>query len=520
MARSTERFSGFRLQPASAWLDERARSSADREAVVDPRERLTYAGLHRRVVESAHMLIAHGVRRGDVVAYQLPNGVDALVVALAACWAGAVLCPIVPIYRSREVGFILDEVRPRVFVTLPEHRGRDYADEARAVCAPRTIAVLLAGAPAGGSRALSDGAHAQVPRVPRSLDQPALILFTSGTTGFAKGVVHTSRSLMVDCASLASLDGLGERDVLFVASTMTHISGALYATQLPLLLGCRLCLLDHWTAETGAAMIERERCTWTGGATPFLQALVDDPAARRHDVSSLRTFRCGGAEVPPTLIEAAQRAGINAYRSYGCTEHPTMSGMAGGDLHRRAHTDGRIHPHVEIRIVDPEDPSRDVARGDPGEILSRGPDRCRGYLRPEHDRESFGSDGWFRTGDLGCVDGDGYLKIVGRRKDLIIRKGENLSAKEIEDLVVQHPAVDEVAVVGVPDAERGERICAVVRLRRGAALSTEELARFLDRFGIARQKYPEQIAPVDEFPRTASGKIRKAELRARLAAAG
>jgi acyl-CoA synthetase len=184
-------------------------------------------------------------------------------------------------------------------------------------------------------------------------------------------------------------------------------------------------------------------------------------------------------------------------------------------LQQRAHTDGKVHAHVAIRIVDPEDPSRDVPAGMVGEILTRGPDRSAGYLRPEHNAEAFNSDGWFRTGDLGRIEREDYLVIAGRRKDIIIRKGENLSAKEIEDLVVQHPAVVEVAVIGVRDNERGERVCAVVRLREGATLAMTDLTRFLNRFGMARQKYPEQIEIVEEFPRTASGKIKKGELRAR-----
>ena len=254
------------------------------------------------------------------------------------------------------------------------------------------------------------------------------------------------------------------------------------------------------------------------GATPFLHALVHDPVAGRHDLSSLRIFRCGGAEVTPTLIGAADSAGIHAYRSYGLTEHPTLSGIAGAELRRRAHTDGEIHTHVEMRIVGPEYPFRDVPAGASGEIVTRGPDRAIGYLRAEHNPETFDSDGWCRTGDLGrIVEGD--LIIVGRRKDIIIRKGENISAKEIEELIAQHPAVEEVAVIGLPDNERGERACAVMRLRHAATLTMADLTQFLDRFGMARQKYPEQLEIVEAFPRTAAGKIKKAELRSRCARA-
>jgi cyclohexanecarboxylate-CoA ligase len=319
-------FAGFRLQSPAAWLAERGKVTPDTEAAVDPHERVTYGQLLDRVVRVAGALEARGVAAGDVVVHQLPNRIDALVLSLAVGWRGATLCPIVPIYREREVAFILDEVRPRVFVTLPESRGRAYAEEARALCAPRSIDVLLANTEGEDSIYGADGSTVQSERLERALDARSVILFTSGTTSVPKGVIHTDRNLMIDCASLSANDGLSARDVLFVASTMTHVSGLLYAQYLPLMLGCKLCLVDHWSAEAGAAMIERERCTWTGGATPFLQSLVYDPIAKRHDLSSLRIFRCGGAEVPPTLIEAADRAGIHAYRSYGSSEHPTVSG--------------------------------------------------------------------------------------------------------------------------------------------------------------------------------------------------
>ena len=514
-AMMTETCLGLRLQSPAAWLAERAELTPGAEAAVDPHERITYAQLLDRVIRAAGALEACGVGAADRVAYQLPNRLDALVLALAVSWQGATLCPIVPIYREREIGFILDEVRPRVFVTLPEQRGRARAEEARAVCAPRAIEVLFAGAE-GENSMYGAQIRTATKRMDRGLDAHSVILFTSGTTSMPKGVIHTDRTLMSDCASLAANDRLTARDVLFVASTVTHVSGLIYAQYLPLIVGCKVCLIDDWSAEAAATMIERERCTWTGGATPFLHALVHDPIARRRDLSSLRIFRCGGAEVAPSLIEAADRAGLHAYRSYGLTEHPTLSGIAGADLRRRAHTDGEIHAHVEIRIVDPECPSRDVAAGASGEVVTRGPDRAVGYLREEHNAETFDREGWCRTGDLGrIVDGD--LIIVGRRKDIIIRKGENISAKEIEDLIVQHPAVEEVAVIGLPDSERGERACAVVRLPGAKTLTLADLTRFLDGFGVARQKYPEQIEIVDEFPRTAAGKIKKAALRSRYA---
>lgn len=520
MMTSDETFAGMRLQSPVGWLAERARLTPDAEAVVDAYRRASYAQLLERVMRVAGTLEARGVRAADVVAYQLQNSIDALAVALGVGWTGATLCPIPPIYREREIAFILDEVQPRAFVTHRAYGGRPYGKEARDLCLPRSIDVLLAEAEADDEESIFGASTPARPGEPanRSLNARSVILFTSGTTAIPKGVLHTDRNLMIDCATLAANEQLSARDVLLVASTITHVSGLLYAQYLPLMLGCKLCLIDQWSAQAGASMIEREGCTWTGGATPFLQSLVWDPAARQHDLSSLRIFRCGGAEVPPTLIEAADAAGIHAYRSYGCSEHPTVSGIAGADLQRRAHTDGRIHAHLEVRIVDPDAPTRDVAAGTVGEILTRGPDQSAGYLRPEHNAEVCG-DGWFRTGDLGRIEADGYLVIAGRLKDIIIRKGENLSAKEIEDLVIQHPAVEEVAVIGVHDSERGERACAVVRLSQDATLSLVELSRFLDRFGMARQKYPEQIEIVEEFPRTAAGKIKKAELRARYARA-
>jgi cyclohexanecarboxylate-CoA ligase len=274
-------------------------------------------------------------------------------------------------------------------------------------------------------------------------------------------------------------------------------------------------LVDVWQPEEGAALIERERCTWTCGATPFLQGLVYDPAVRKHDISSLRVFRCGGADVPPKLIRDAHALGLQAFRSYGSSEHPTVSGIAGDDPDKAATTDGRVHDHVEIRIADLDDERHILPPGEVGEIQTRGPDRFLGYRDAALDRDALTVDGWLRSGDLGFLDADRYLTIVGRRKDIIIRKGENISAKEIEDVLSEHPAIEQVAVIGLPDQERGEIVTAVCVLKSGASFSFDDMTRHFGGTEIAKQKFPERLEVVGALPMTAAGKIRKSELRER-----
>jgi cyclohexanecarboxylate-CoA ligase len=290
-----------------------------------------------------------------------------------------------------------------------------------------------------------------------------------------------------------------------------------HAFLVPAVFGTRSVLMERWEPGEALALIAAERVTYMVGAPTFLRDLAHHPALAHHDVASLRLFSCGGADVDPTLVrEAAARLGCVAKRVYGSTEFPTITTTGPDDPpERRVDGEGRAIGANEIRLVDEEGVS--VPPGYEGEILARGPECFLGYRNPALDADAFTADGWFRTGDLGTVDAAGYLRITGRRKDIIIRKGENISARELEDLIAAHPAVAEVAVVGLPDPAAGEIACAVVRVRGGAPPpSLADLTAHLSAQGLSRRKLPERLELVDDFPRTASGKVVKRALRARL----
>lgn len=500
-------------------LRDAARRHPERTAVVDGDRRWSFARLDTAVDRFARGLLRLGVEPGDVVSFQLPNGIEAIVVHHAAQRCGAVSNPIVPIYREREVGFILRQARTRVLVVPDTFRRFDHRSMAEGLRASvpeleHVVVVGEAGPASVGFDAV--GTDGPPPDVARSSSDVALLLYTSGTESDPKGVLHSHDTLTYECRSVIELYGLDERDVVFMASPVTHITGLLYGMQLPMMLGAPVVLQDVWDVPRALRLIEAERCTFTVGATPFLHGIVHAPELADHDVSSLRTFVCGGAGVPPSLIrEARERTGMVATRVYGSTECPIVTGSAPtAPLDQHADNDGVALAPSELRLVDADGAA--VPDGAPGELEVRGPDLCLGYLDATLNAKAFTDDGWFRTGDLAALDGAGRMRIVGRAKDIIVRGGENLSAGEIEDLLIEHPAVDEVAVVGAPDPVLGERACAFVVGVPGLELG--DLVDFLRSRRLATQKLPERLELVPSLPRTASGKIQKHRLRALLRA--
>ncbi|BDB62832.1 cyclohexanecarboxylate-CoA ligase [Rhodococcus sp. RDE2] len=500
------------------YLATAAAAVPDRMALAEPTRSLTFAEFDAAVNALASALQAHGIAPGDVVSWQLPNWIEACVVHLAAIRIGAVSNPIIPIYRHTETAFILRQSASRIVFVPSVFRNFDYAamacEIARELDEPPTVVVVGEGSPAGGIRydAFVDGAE-KPNRVDRSPDDVVLLLYTSGTTSDPKGAMHSHNTLNYENRSIADLLELSESDVIFMPSPVGHITGILYGIQLPPMLRSGVALLDVWSPQAGMSLIDEYRCTTTVAATPFLHGIVHDPSGSSHDLSSMRNFLCGGADVPPDLvIEATDTLDALVARVYGSTEFPTASaGKRNDPLTKRATTDGRAIKSAEIRIVD--DDMQDVTPGIPGEILLRGPEMFLGYLDNRLNDSAFTADGWFRSGDLGRLDTEGYLEIVGRKKDIIIRGGENLSAKEVEDHLFAHPMIADVAVVGSPDPVLGERVCAIVVPEPEVDIELEHLTGWLIERNIARQKLPESLIVVDELPRTASGKVQKFKLR-------
>lgn len=498
------------------YLEAAAVATPERLAVVDGTTRLTYTDLLDRVRRIAAGLRRLGVGPGDVVAMQLPNWWEALAVHFAVLRLGAVSNPVMPILRERDLAYVLEKGGAKVLVSAAEYRGFDHgtlgvrlAEQLPALEHVVTVRGTREGAlDFDDLAAEADGGEAQPGR---TADDPVVLLYTSGTEARPKGAVHSHNTLGYENRTMIELYRLTSDDVMWAPSPIAHITGVLYAFHLGTMLGSPVVLQDVWNPEDGLRLIEAERCSFVVAATPFLHGITYSPELSHVDASSLRIFVCGGADVPPGLIHDAGRLlGVQAMRLYGSTEIPTLTSTpADAPVELRSTTDGRAIADAEVRVVD--DAGREVAPGEPGRLLARGAEAMLGYL--DVPVQPFDDEGWLDTGDLGRMDAAGYVQIVGRRKDIILRGGENISAKEVEDLLYAHPDIADVAVVAYPDPRLTERACAVVVPRPGATVDLASVVAFLDAQSIARQKYPERIEIVDQLPKTPTGKIQKFRLR-------
>jgi acyl-CoA synthetase (AMP-forming)/AMP-acid ligase II len=485
---------------------------------VDHAARVTLAEVVARSEVVASGLHARGLRSGDVVAVQVPNWVEGAVAYAAAMLLGAVIVPIVHIYGPAEVGFILRQSRARVLIVPDRWRRIDYTarlQDLGPVPDLETIVVIGDDVPAGAVswRELERGLAGSLPAPTWSSGDVAFQIYTSGTTGEPKGVQHSHDTMLAEVRSLAAMsEGEAQRATLgsFPAG---HIAGVLSFLR-TFVIGTTSVLLDSWDPHLAARLVEEHGVESTAGTPYFLTSLLEAADAEGRDLSSLTRFMVGAANVPRSVVELADERGIAAYRAYGSTEHPTVtSGAADDPIDARAGTDGRVTPGNEVRIVD--DDGHDVPPGARGEVATRGPELFLGYSDPALDVDAFLAGGWYLTGDIGVYEG-GFLTIVDRKKDIIIRGGENISSKEVEDVLVEHPSVADAAVVAAPDARLGETVCAFVVLRPGATLDLDGVRGHFRAAGLAVQKTPERLEVVGELPRGHGGKVQKVELRRRL----
>ena len=460
-----------------------------------------------------------GVGPGDVVAVQLPSWYEGAVAQAAAALCGAVILPVISIYGPREVGFILRQSEAKVLVLADSFRGRDHtAMLSQLGPLPQLNAVVVVGDRVPEGALAWDDLLGRLagPYVAPSLDPHALamLVYTSGTTAEPKGVQHSHASLLAEVHSAVMLRDAGPSVRSLAAFPSGHVAGLLGLLRI-LVLGTPTVMVDVWEAGHAARLIDEHAITSSVGAPVHLAALLDERERGAASLDTLTEFMVGGASVPPSLVERADAMGLAAYRCYGSSEHPTISsGVPTDPLRKRATTDGRIVPGSEVRLVDDE--GRDVPPGEPGEVASRGGELFIGYRDAGLDAASFLPGRWFLTGDVGRLDEDGFLTITDRKKDIIVRGGENISSKEVEDVLAQHPSVTEAAAVALPDERYGERVCAFVVLRAGQSLSLGDVDDLFHTAGIARQKTPERLVVVDELPRTAAGKVQKFALRAQL----
>jgi len=509
----------------AALLRARVEQDPGRLFLVDGDRRLSFADFHTVAGKLAAGLRALGIGHGDVVAWQLPSWSEGAALTVALDAIGAVATPILTIYRETEVEFVLRQTAARAFVVAGEFRGFDHRALAAAL-RPRLAdlehVIVARALPSPGMCSLDDlmdrAAQAELPPSPHGPHDVNAIFYTSGTTADPKGVLHTQSTLGSYARINTAVARTGPHDVSLLQFPLAHIGGVGSFVTTPLLVGSAVVYLDVWDAERALSAIEREGVTSAGGPPAVLQGLLDAPGFAPARVRTLRGAATGAADVPPELIRRLRTAiGVASYRSYGMTECPMLSsGRADDPEEKCVGTDGRVVPGARCRIVG--DDGAELPAGSEGEILVFGTQMCVGYVDRALD-EAFGADGFFRSGDLGVLDGDGYLRVTGRKKDIIIRKGENLSAKAIEDVLHEHAGIAEAAVIGVPDHERGERVCACVVARvPGEAPTLEDVARFMIARGVMRQKIPEQLEIVTALPRNATGKVKKHELRARFAA--
>jgi len=480
----------------------------------------TFAAVEEAARRFASGLRARGIEPGDLVTYQLPNRVEALIALYGIAMAGAVVVPIVHLYGAKEVRFVLDQLRPRLHVTMDAFGQLDYLASLEGIRSglPDLEQVVVVGerCPSWGVPFETVVDADPLSRIP-SVDPmaPAVIGFTSGTTADPKGVIHTGNSFTAEIEQLARYDVSPTRPIL-AAAPLAHSMGMIGGALLPLVRHHASHIIDRWDPNRALAIMKEAEIASAGGPPIFVTGLLDAPSFTPAHAALIERTGFGGAPVPPAVTDRAEAAGIDVTRCYGSTEHPTSVGSDRFDTpEHRKYTDGRALPGCDVRIVD--DASRDVGPGEVGEILTRGPELFFGYTDPALTAVAIDPEGWYHTDDLGSADADGYVTITDRKKDIIIRGGENISAAEVEDVFIRLPGVTEVAVVAAPDARLGERTCAFYALIPGRPpLELDEVRAHFGTAGIQRQKWPEELRLVTEFPRTPSGKIKKHSLRSDL----
>jgi len=511
----------------STWIWDLARARADetpdRRCAVDETGRtLSFGELAARGERTAAALQVLGVGPGVPVCWQLPTWIEALVAMVACSRLGAVQVPLLPIYRERELGVAIAQVRPAVVLTPGTWRGFDYAEmwrglaDAHVADAPPTVVVCDRSLPE------SDGVDGLPPRdaVLPAPGEHRWVFFTSGTTGAPKGARHTDDSVCAGPMTFLERIGLTADDRYPIIFPFTHVGG-IGTLVAQLVTGAAALLDEAFDATRTIPFMAAQGVTVGAGGTPLVQLYLEQQ--RRHpDVPLFPDLRCclaGAAPKPPTLHGEArdELGGRGCMSIYGLTEAPFLTATdLGDDDVVLATTEGRATAGAELRVVALD--GRVCGPGEEGELRARGPQVCLGYLDASLDGDAFDAEGYFRTGDLGTLDPAGNVVITGRIKEIIIRRGENISALEVEQVVGAHPAVADIAVLGLPDPVTGERCCAVVVLEAGAALTLEDVRAFATGAGLARQKVPEQLEVVDLLPRNAGGKVVKHELRAEILA--
>ena len=499
-----------------------ARAMPDKIAVVDNHgATYTYSALDHAASCLANWMLAKGIESGDRIAFQLPGWCEFTVIYLACLKIGAVSVPLLPSWREAELVWVLNKCQAKMFfaptlfkqtrpvdLILPLQNQLPQLQQIVGVdkLAPATSSLSL-------SQIIADNTSLTT-AITTHGDELAAVLFTSGTEGLPKGVMLTHNNILASERAYCARLNLTWQDVFMMPAPLGHATGFLHGVTAPFLIGARSVLLDIFTPDACLALLEQQRCTCMLGATPFVYDLLNLLEKQPADLSALRFFLCGGTTIPKKVARECQQRGIKLLSVYGSTESSPHAVVNLDDpLSRFIHTDGYAAAGVEIKVVD--DARKTLPPGCEGEEASRGPNVFMGYFdEPELTARALDEEGWYYSGDLCRMDEAGYIKITGRKKDIIVRGGENISSREVEDILLQHPKIHDACVVAMPDERLGERSCAYVVLKAPHhSLSLEDVVAFFSRKRVAKYKYPEHIVVIEKLPRTASGKIQKFLLR-------
>lgn len=499
-----------------------ARAMPDKIAVVDNHgASYTYSALDHAASCLANWMLAKGIESGDRIAFQLPGWCEFTVIYLACLKIGAVSVPLLPSWREAELVWVLNKCQAKMFfaptlfkqtrpvdLILPLQNQLPQLQQIVGVdkLAPATSSLSL-------SQIIADNTSLTT-AITTHGDELAAVLFTSGTEGLPKGVMLTHNNILASERAYCARLNLTWQDVFMMPAPLGHATGFLHGVTAPFLIGARSVLLDIFTPDACLALLEQQRCTCMLGATPFVYDLLNVLEKQPADLSALRFFLCGGTTIPKKVARECQQRGIKLLSVYGSTESSPHAVVNLDDpLSCFMHTDGYAAAGVEIKVVD--DARKTLPPGCEGEEASRGPNVFMGYFdEPELTARALDEEGWYYSGDLCRMDEAGYIKITGRKKDIIVRGGENISSREVEDILLQHPKIHDACVVAMSDERLGERSCAYVVLKAPHhSLSLEEVVAFFSRKRVAKYKYPEHIVVIEKLPRTTSGKIQKFLLR-------
>ncbi|EJZ1142715.1 medium-chain fatty-acid--CoA ligase [Escherichia coli] len=499
-----------------------ARAMPDKIAVVDNHgASYTYSALDHAASCLANWMLAKGIESGDRIAFQLPGWCEFTVIYLACLKIGAVSVALLPSWREAELVWVLNKCQAKMFFAPTLFKQTRPVDLILPLQNQLPQLQQIVGvdklAPATSSLSLSQIIADNTPlttAITTHGDELAAVLFTSGTEGLPKGVMLTHNNILASERAYCARLNLTWQDVFMMPAPLGHATGFLHGVTAPFLIGARSVLLDIFTPDACLALLEQQRCTCMLGATPFVYDLLNVLEKQPADLSALRFFLCGGTTIPKKVARECQQLGIKLLSVYGSTESSPHAVVNLDDpLSRFMHTDGYAAAGVEIKVVD--DARKTLPPGCEGEEASRGPNVFMGYFdEPELTARALDEEGWYYSGDLCRMDEAGYIKITGRKKDIIVRGGENISSREVEDILLQHPKIHDACVVAMPDERLGERSCAYVVLKAPHhSLSLEEVVAFFSRKRVAKYKYPEHIVVIEKLPRTASGKIQKFLLR-------